>query len=204
MNTHDLNVFVVDNDESVCKAIGGLLLSRGYAVKTFGSGEEFLRSPRLNQGGCVLLDLRMDPGISGLQVFDELRKRGSPLVVIFLSGHGTIQASVVAMKEGATDWLEKPCSEARLFDSVKVALERAAGVVLRRDTKRQRMVRWQELTPREVEVAGHVRFGKPNKVVADDMNIEVRTVESHRARVYQKLDVDNPAELDRFMRDMDM
>ena len=204
MNTQDLDVFVVDNDQSVCKAIGGLLLSRGYAVKTFASGEDFLRSSRLNHGGCVLLDLRMEPGMSGLQVFDELRARGSPLVVVFLSGNGDVSTSVGAMKDGAADWIEKPCSEARLFDAVKVALDRAAEVTSRRSVKLQRTALWEALTPREAEVAGHVRFGKSSKVIVKITNLEVRTVEGYRARIYQKLDVNNPAELDRFMRDMDM
>lgn len=204
MKPQDLDVFVVDNDDSVCKSVGGLLLSRGYAVKTFSSGEEFLHSPRMNQGGCVLLDLRMEPGMSGLQVFDELRKRGSPVVVIFLSGHGTIPNSVEAMKEGAADWLEKPCTEARLLDAVNLALERAADIVSKSIVKLQRMALWQSLTPREAQVAGHVRFGKANKLIAKIMDIDVRTVEAHRARSYQKLRVVNPAELDRFMRDMDL
>ena len=204
MNTHDLNVFVVDDDERVCEAVGGLLLSRGFAVKTFANGEDFLRSSRLNQGGCVLLDLRMEPGMSGLQVFDELRKRDSPLVVVFLSGHGSIPDSVVAIKGGAADWLEKPCSEARLLDAVNLALKSAAQVAARRSVKLQRGAPWQTLTPRETEVAGHVRLGGPNKAIARTVGIDVRTVEAHRARVYQKLDVDNPAALDRYMRDMDL
>ena len=204
MNTHDLNVFVVDNDDRICKAVGGLLLSRGYAVRTFSSGEELLRSPRLNQGGCVLLDLRMTPGMSGLQVFDALRKQDSPLVVIFLSGHGTIPDSVAAMKDGAADWLEKPCSEERLLGAVNLALERAAAVASRRSVKLQRLAPWQSLTPRETEVASLVRLGRANKAIAKVLGIDPRTVEAHRARVYQKLDVDNPSEIDRYMRDMDM
>ena len=142
--------------------------------------------------------------MSGLQVFDELRKRDSPLVVIFLSGNGDVSTSVGVMKDGAIDWLEKPCSEARLLDAVKAALERAAEVTSRLNVKLLHTAPWQSLTPREVEVAGHVRFGKPNKVIAKIMNIDVRTVEGYRSRGYQKLAVDNPAELDRFMREMDM
>ena len=103
MNTANLPVSLVDDDSRVCEAWGTILLSRGYAVQTFDSGEAFLASARSSQAGCVLLDLRMDPGMNGLQVFDEMRKRGSPSVVIFLSGHGSIQDSVRAMKGGAAD-----------------------------------------------------------------------------------------------------
>lgn len=204
MNIPDLPVFLVDDDAGVCEAWGSVLLSRGYAVKTFDSGEVFLASPRSNQAGCVLLDLRMDPGMNGLQVFEELRKRGSPLVVIFLSGHGTIQDSVSAMKGGAADWLEKPCSAAQLLDAVARALDNAQAIALRRAVKAERMALWQELTPREAVVAGHVRYGKKNKAIGEEMGIDGRTVETHRAHVYSKLQVDNPNGLDRFMRDMDL
>jgi FixJ family two-component response regulator len=204
MNTQDLNVSIVDDDDRVRHALGGVFLSRGYGVKTFPSGEEFLRSPSVQQGGCVLLDLRMEPGMNGLQVFDELRKRGSPLVVVFLSGHGTIPDSVVAMKDGAADWLQKPCDEQRLLEVVNLALGRAVEVVQRHKVKMQRVVRWRALTAREAEVAGHVRLGKRNKVIARNLDIDVRTVEAHRAHVYQKLEIENPSELDRYMRDMDL
>ena len=204
MNPQDLPVFVVDDDPAVCKAKGTLLLSRGYAVRTYASGEAFLGSPHLDQGGCVLLDLRMEPGISGLEVFEELRRRGSPVVVIFLSGHGTIQSSVKAMREGAADWLEKPASEAQVLEAVTRAMDRSADAVARRTVKAQRQVLWKELTPREIEVAGQLRYGLKNKVIGRALEIDPRTVEAHRARIYQKLDVDSSNMLDRFMRDMDL
>ena len=204
MNPQDLPVFVVDDDPAVCKAKGTLLLSRGYAVRTYASGEAFLGSPHLDQGGCVLLDLRMEPGISGLEVFEELRRRGSPVVVIFLSGHGTVQSSVKAMREGAADWLEKPASEAQVLEAVTRAMDRSADAVARRTVKAQRQVLWKELTPREIEVAGQVRHGLRNKVIGKALEIDPRTVEAHRARIYQKLDVDSSNMLDRFMRDMDL
>ena len=204
MTTPDLSVFFVEDDASTRKAWGSVLLSRGYAVKAFDNGEAFLGSHSSRQAGCVLLDLRMDPGMNGLQVFDELRKRGSPLVVVFLSGHGTIPDSVRAMKGGAVDWLEKPCTEEQLLDAVARALDNARAIALQRAVKAERMALWQEQTPREAEVAGHVRLGKKNKDIGEEMGIDGRTVETHRAHVYSKLGVGNPAELDRFMRDMDL
>ena len=204
MNTGNLPVSLVDDDTRVCEAWGTILLSRGYAVQTFDSGEAFLASARSSQAGCVLLDLRMDPGMNGLQVFDEMRKRGSPPVVIFLSGHGSIQDSVRAMKGGAADWLEKPCSAAQLLDAVERALDSARQMALRRTIQAERNALWETLTPREAEVAGHVRLGMKNKASGDEMGIDGRTVETHRANVYWKLQVDSSNELDRFMRDMEL
>ncbi|HEY8907782.1 MAG TPA: response regulator, partial [Rhodoferax sp.] len=110
-----LNLYVVDDDEAVRRSLGLLLLSRGYAVQTFESGETFLAAIRPQDSGCVILDLRM-VGISGLQVFDELRLRSSPLVVLFLSGNGDISTAVDAVQRGAFGWLEKPCSEDILLE----------------------------------------------------------------------------------------
>ena len=204
MTSPDLSVFLVDDDASVCKAWGHVLLARGYAVMTFDSGEAFLASPRSSQPGCVLLDFAMKPGMNGLQVFDELRRRGSPLVVVFLSGEGTIPDSVRAMKGGAADWIQKPCSEEQLLDAVARALDSAQAIARRRAVKAGRMALWQSLTPREAEVAGHVRLGKKNKAIGDEMGIDGRTVEAHRASGYAKLQVNSSNELDRFMRDMDL
>ena len=194
MNPQDLPVFVVDDDPAVCKAKGTLLLSRGYAVRTYASGEAFLGSPHLDQGGCVLLDLRMEPGISGLEVFEELRRRGSPVVVIFLSGHGTVQSSVKAMREGAADWLEKPASEAQVLEAVTRAMDRSADAVARRTVKAQRQVLWKELTPREIETLDLLRRGFSNKEIGQVLEISENTAKFHVKAILAKLEVADRAE----------
>jgi DNA-binding response OmpR family regulator len=125
------NLCVVDDDEAVRRSLGLLLLSRGYAVQTFASGEAFLASADLQRAGCVVLDLRME-GMSGLQVFDALRAQDSPLVVLFLSGHGDIPMAVEAVQNGAFGWLEKPCNDERLLESIAKALQQAQDIAVRR------------------------------------------------------------------------
>jgi FixJ family two-component response regulator len=197
-----LSLFVVDDDEAVRSSLGLLLISRGYAVQVFDSGEAFLEAMSPQRSGCVILDLRMD-GMSGLQVFDELRSRGSPLVVVFLSGHGDIPSAIAAVQSGAFTWLEKPCADDKLLDAVRRALDRAAELAAERRRRDQARTRWERLTPREKDVARHVAQGKANKVIARDIvpPMEPRTVETHRAHIFAKLEVANSNELDRFMRD---
>ncbi|MDY7578274.1 response regulator [Herbaspirillum sp. RTI4] len=199
-NTNNLILYVVDDDEAVRKGLVYLLASRSYQVQLFESGEAFLASADLERCGCVILDLRM-VGISGLQVFDALRQRNSPLVVLFLSGHGDIGMAVEATKKGAFGWLVKPCDDVTLLDHVAQALQAAAEVAARLPLTRAAQARWQTLTPKEKEVASLVREGPHNKDIALALQSAVRTVEAHRAKVYAKLDVSNPTELDRFMRD---
>jgi FixJ family two-component response regulator len=200
MNTKNLILYVVDDDEGVRKSLTYLLASRGYQVQLFDSGESFLAKADIMRGGCVILDLRMD-GISGLQVFEAIRQRASPLVVLFLSGHGDISIAVEATKNGAFGWLEKPCDETRLLNTVAQALEQAQTVAAKIPMQREAHNRWCNLTPREQQVAHLLRNGKSNKEIARDIHCEVRTVETHRAKVYAKLDQSTPIELDRYLRE---
>ncbi len=205
MTIANLNLYVVDDDEAVRRSLGLLLLSRGHAVQTFDSGEAFLASAKLQDSGCVILDLRM-PGISGLQVFDRLRASASPLVVLFLSGNGEIPIAVDAVKRGAFDWLEKPCSEDILLEKVQQALARAAEVSASQDARQRAYALWDKLTEREQEVARRVATGGSNKEIARTLTppCEPRTVETHRAKVYAKLGLAHPTDLDRFIREFDI
>jgi FixJ family two-component response regulator len=203
MNPSHLNLFVVDDDEAVRKSLGMLLVSRGYRVQTFDSGESFLDRADLHNAGCVILDLRME-GMSGLQVFDELRARTSALVVLFLSGHGDIRTAVDATKEGAVEWLEKPCSDDVFLSAVDKALALAAATAAKLPGQREVKARWDSLTPREVQVARLLPTLPVNKLLARELGLDVRTVEAHRAKVYQKLGISNPTELDRLVRDNDL
>ncbi|XAH23863.1 response regulator [Xylophilus sp. GW821-FHT01B05] len=192
---------IVDDDEAVRRSLGLLLLSRGYAVQAFASGEAFLAGADLQRPGCVILDLRLD-GISGLQVFDALRAQDSPLVVIFLSGHGDIPMAVEAVQNGAFGWLEKPCHDERLLDSITKALQKADDIAIRRQAKQAAQALWDKLTPREMQVARLVAEGKPNKQIALELApLEQRTVETHRAHVFAKLGLSNSHQLDRFLRE---
>lgn len=195
------NLCVVDDDEAVRRSLGLLLLSRGYAVQTFASGEAFLASADIQRAGCVVLDLRME-GMSGLQVFDALRAQDSPLVVLFLSGHGDIPMAVEAVQNGAFGWLEKPCNDERLLESIARALQQAQDIAVRRQARQAAQLLWAKLTPREMQVARLVAEGKPNKKIALELApLELRTVETHRAHVFAKLGLSNSHELDRFLRE---
>ena len=200
MNAIPLNLYVVDDDEAVRRSLGMLLLSRGYAVQIFESGEAFLAAPHENQHGCVILDLRLE-GMNGLEVLDALRSRNSSLVVLFLSGHGDIPVAVKAVQNGAFGWLEKPCSDDLLFQNVLQALEHATVLAQQKAAQLEADALWQKLTPREKEVARLVADGKTSKVIARELTaIDPRTVETHRAHAFSKLGLANSNELDRFLR----
>ena len=197
-----LNLYVVDDDEAVRRSLGMLLLSRGHAVQTFESGETFLNSIRPQDGGCVILDLRM-AGMSGLQVFDELRSRSSPLAVLFLSGNGDIATAVDAVQRGAFGWLEKPCNEDLFLEKLNLALVHAAKVSASASARQKAKALWSKLTEREQQVARCVADGDSNKEIARRLlpPCEPRTVETHRSKAYSKLGLTTPTDLDRFIRD---
>ncbi len=195
------NLYVVDDDEAVRRSLGLLLLSRGHAVQAFASGEAFLAGADVQRAGCAILDLRLG-GMSGLKVFEALRTKGSPLVVLFLSGNGDIPMAVEAVQNGAFGWLEKPCNDARLLSTIAQALEKSSAIATQRHAQQAAQAQWAKLTPREMQVARLVAEGKPNKRIALDLApLELRTVETHRAHVFAKLDLSNSHELERFLRE---
>lgn len=199
MRASEPRVYVVDDDEAVRKSIFYLLSAKGYTVQAFASGEEFLAHTELQACGCAVLDLRLG-GVSGLQVFDALRALPSPLVTVFLSGHGDISLAVDATKKGAFGWLEKPCKDSLLRDTVALAMAEAQARYATFTHQGAQRKLWDTLTPREQQAAWKIRSGAPNKRIAQALEIDVRTVETHRARVYSKLGLSNPTELDNFMR----
>jgi FixJ family two-component response regulator len=201
MNPNSLRtIHVVDDDEAVRRSLAALLASRGYGVMPFASGEQFLAEADLSRHGCVVLDLRMD-GLSGLQVFEAMRARGSPMSVLFLSGHGDLPSAVQAMRDGAHDWLQKPCADDELIDKIEAVLARARADAARARERERKRGLWATLTPRERDVALLVAKGLANKVAAQQLPIDVRTVETNRARVFDKLGVANAVELASFVRD---
>lgn len=189
-------VYLVDDEAAVRDALSFLFASHGLEVRAYTEGPallEALREPA-PLPACILLDVRMEP-MSGLQVFDELRRLDVPLPVIFLSGHADIAMAVDALKQGAFDFIEKPFHDAVLIDRVRQGLAACDAAVAQASSLRTLRARIEGLSPRERELMHHVAAGKLNKVIADEMHIAVRTVEVHRSRVYAKLGVRSAAEL---------
>lgn len=189
-------VYLVDDEAAVRDALSFLFASHGLEVRAYAEGPallEALREPT-PLPACILLDVRMEP-MSGLQVFDELRRLDVPLPVIFLSGHADIAMAVDALKQGAFDFIEKPFHDAVLIDRVRQGLAACDAAVAQASSLRTLRARIEGLSPRERELMHHVAAGKLNKVIADEMHIAVRTVEVHRSRVYAKLGVRSAAEL---------
>jgi two-component system response regulator DctR len=204
-------VYLVDDEEVVRDALSWLLRSRRLLSEGFGSAEAFesMLDARPGQGAgwpdapsCLLLDVRM-PGTSGLALFERLIERGlgAALPVIFLTGHGDVPTAVSAVKRGAFDFVEKPFSDNALVDRVEQALALSAEAIAARQSQGQLALRMSELTEREREVMALVVQGLPNKLIADQLFISVRTVEVHRARVFEKMNVKSAVELSNLLRD---
>ncbi len=202
----DALTFVVDDDASVREALAWLLRSRRLASEVFDCAEAFQRK---FEGGalplrpsCVLLDVRM-PGLSGLALFDWLIElelhRAMP--VIFLTGHADVPTAVDAVKRGAFDFCEKPFSDNALVDRVEQALAQSQAFLQSRLRVALVRARQGELTDRERDVMRLVMDGLLNKVIADRLDISVRTVEVHRARVFDKMEVKSAVELVNLLRD---
>ncbi|MEW5889609.1 MAG: response regulator transcription factor [Pseudomonadota bacterium] len=191
--THS-KAYIVDDDEAIRDALVWLFKSRGVAAQAWASAEAFLTDYRPDMDGCLILDVRMD-GMSGIELFDRLLERNCRLPVIFLTGHGDIPLAVVALKKGAFDFVEKPFNDNELVDRVLKALE--ADRARRSQQANQESVssRLAQLTPREREVMERILAGKYNKVIADELQIAVRTVEVHRARIFEKMRVRSAVEL---------
>ena len=205
--SHDALVYIVDDDASVREALAWLLRSRRLPSERFSSGEDF---DAMLQAGfaprsacCLLLDVRM-PGMSGLALFEQIVARGlaDVLPVIFLTGHADVPTAVDMVKRGAFDFCEKPFSDNLLVDRIEQALQQSGQVLAARNEQQRLMARLSELTERERDVMGLVSRGLPNKLIADQLGISVRTVEVHRARVFDKMEVKSAVELANVLREL--
>jgi two-component system response regulator DctR len=207
MTTHpDATIYLVDDDAVVRGALAWLLRTRRLPSEPYESAEAFMaqasgwqREPA--RPSCVLLDVRM-PGQSGLALFERLLALPwqAVLPVIFLSGHADVPTAVDAVKRGAFDFCEKPFSDNLLVDRVEQALARSAKAIAQRAQQRNMQQRLEGLTERERDVLRLVAAGLPNKLVADQLEISVRTVEVHRSRVFDKMDVKSAVELANALR----
>jgi FixJ family two-component response regulator len=187
-------VYVVDDDPSVRVAMERLLKSVGLTVITFASARQFLDQATPEWSGCLIVDLRM-PGMGGLDLQDQLSARPVSLPVIFLTGYGTVPASVRAMKAGAVDFLEKPVDDQTLLDAVHKALKKDREDRLNRAEMQALHQRLAALTPREYEVLTFIISGRLNKQVAAALGTTEKTIKVHRARILKKLQCASLAEL---------
>ncbi len=209
-------VYLVDDEDVVRDALAWLLRSRRLLSEGFGSAEAFegLLDARLGSAtavgstpgwptapSCLLLDVRM-PGTTGLQLFERLVERGLTrlMPVIFLTGHGDVPTAVATVKRGAFDFVEKPFADNALVDRVDQALLASMEALTQRRERAQIARRLAEITDRERDVMRLVVEGRPNKLIADALDISVRTVEVHRARVFEKMDVKSAVELANLLR----
>ncbi len=207
-------VYLVDDEDVVRDALAWLLRSRRLLSEGFASADAFEswlaertapgRAEWPGAPSCLVLDVRM-PGTSGLVLFERLAERGllSLLPVIFLTGHGDVPTAVAAVKRGAFDFVEKPFSNNTLVDRVELALELSARALVERGARLRLRSALAELTDREREVMRLVIEGRPNKLIADALDISVRTVEVHRARIFDKMNVKSAVELTNLLAGLD-
>jgi FixJ family two-component response regulator len=191
---HDVTIFVVDDDDAVRRGLAALLGAKGYAVETFPTAEAFLARAAPKPPCCLLADVRM-PGMSGLELQAELKRRGATLPVVVITGHGDVAMAVTALKAGAVDFIEKPFDADALVDAVERGIRLSTRAEARGADRAEIARRVAALTPREREVMDLVVAGQPNKVIAFRLQIAIRTVEIHRARVMEKTGARNLSEL---------
>ncbi|HEX4894728.1 MAG TPA: response regulator [Solimonas sp.] len=194
MSAASATVFIVDDEEAVADSIAMLLGSVGLSTRLFPDPRAFLAHYQAGDAGCLVLDVRM-PRMSGLELQQELIRRHCTLPIIFITGHGDVPMAVEAMRAGAVDFLQKPFNDEDLIRRVHKALEIDAQERALLQRREELGRRWAGLTAREQEVAQRIADGEANKVVAADLGISERTVEVHRARILQKLEVRSLAQL---------
>jgi len=187
-------IHVVDDDEAMRDSLVWLLDDDRYAVHTYASGEDFLERFSPSPPACVILDIRM-PGISGVEVHERMARQGVVTPVVFVTGHGDVPMAVDAIKRGAFDFVEKPFNEAKLTSIIERALDEDARYAGQTAVQSEIAARLAKLSPREREVLDLVVAGKMNKTIADVMNISIKTVEAHRAKVMEKMCARSLAEL---------
>jgi len=202
MNSAEPIVFIVDDDDAVRESLNWLISSIDLKVEAYASAGDFLGQCRPNQSGCLITDVRM-PELSGLELQDELNRRGCDLPVIVITGHGDVQTAVRAMKAGAFDFVEKPFNDQLLLDLVNRAVATSMESTREQTQQAEVQSRVDTLTPREKEVLEHISSGESNKGIAHLLGISEKTVEAHRAKVMGKMRVKSLAELVKMVMSMD-
>lgn len=187
-------VYIVDDDEAVRDSLRWLLEANSYRVRAYASAESFLAEYDEQQPGVLIVDVRM-PGMSGLELQEQLITRKSTMPVVFITGHGDIPMAISTMKKGAVDFLEKPFDETALREIVGRMFEQANQRLSQAKAVRQHEAMLARLTSREQQVLERIVAGRLNKQIADDLGISIKTVEAHRANIMEKLQVTTVADL---------
>ncbi|SRR5579871_137775 len=201
MSTVEPIVYVVEDDERLRSLVRALVNSIGLVCEAFNSANSFLERYDPRQPGCVVLDIFM-PGMSGLDLQDQLNMRGAMIPVIFITGHADVAGAVAAVRHGAFNYLQKPFRNSELVENVRNAIEldqRNRRMLVQQDAIRDRLA---SLTPREREVLELIVRGVASKVMAHDMGLSKRTVELHRSRVMDKMGATSVAQLVRMFIDI--
>lgn len=179
-------IYIVDDDDAMRKSLCWLVETLGLTVRAFPSAETFLAHYDEQKCGCLVVDLKM-PGMSGSDLQRELRSRDNQIPVIVLTGYGSVPAVVEALKQGATEFLEKPFDDKVLLDAIQRAL--ALDAQRRSESHEQQLIRdrMKRLTPREQEVLSLVVEGMSSREIASRLSVSCKTVEAHRAKIMQKM-----------------
>lgn len=188
----------VDDDPAMREALEFMLTAEGWRVKTYENGRAFLTDDAPSTPGCAILDVRM-PGMSGLELQQEMNARGYALPIIFLTGNGDIDMAVSAMRDGAVDFVQKPVRQERLLKAIARAVTRSVSETGAVETEGAIRAKVQELTDREREIAELIGKKLTNRQISERTGITVRTVEVHRAAIIRKLGVRNPDEIERYL-----
>ena len=202
MNNSSTTIHIVDDDPGMLKYLSDLVNTLNYKSQTYGSANDFLGKYNNDGLGCLILDLRL-PGISGLDLHQQLPDHGIDLPVIMISGFGDISTAVKAMKSGVLDFLEKPFKGQELLDLIHNAINQHKEIREKSNTQNKAKIRLDSLTKREKEVMELVVAGILNKDIAKQLEISIKTVEVHRANVMDKMSVKSVADLVRMSLDVE-
>ena len=187
-------VYVVDDDEAVRDSLQWLLEGKDYRVRCFESAESFLSRYDAREVACLIVDIRMG-GMTGLELQTRLIEVGSPLPIVFITGHGDVPMAVDSMKKGAMDFIQKPFKEDQLVTLVERMLDQAKDSFAEFQSAASREALMARLTLRETQVLERIVAGRLNKQIADDLGISIKTVEAHRANIMEKLNANTVADL---------
>ena len=203
MRDSDPIVAIVDDDLSVCEGLDTLIRSAGWRAASFASAQEFLARSAAERPSCLILDLQL-PGLSGLDLQRRMAEIGLEIPIVFLTGHGSIPASVQAMKAGAAEFLTKPVDEEELLRAIHEAIERDRRTQRQIAETRELRSRYESLTPREQEIMGETISGRLNKQIAAELNISEFTVKIHRGHVMRKMHAGSLADLVRMAEHLEI